>query len=315
MAPILGIYASAWKSALNLVAGYAFGGSPAASTIQKLDYSTETRSNLSDTFTAALGVTGVSDSGTAGYFQGDNVATNTAIRKLLFSNETGSTIGATVNANRVFSAGVGNKGVAGYWMAGGPQTGGSEQRQDIAKLAYSNETTSVLGATLPNVTIYNYNGMSNDGTAGYSYGGYANSANVNTIQKLLYSTEARTQLSSTHTASLRNVITGSDSGSNGYAFGGSSDTDYFTTITKMPYSTETPADIAATLAVSNSGTSTCDAKTQATYIFGGFNLSTGTPGALNTIAKLDFATDTRTNLSATMNASGNCVGGVSNGSA
>jgi hypothetical protein len=312
--PILGIIASSLKSSVALVAGYAFGGSPAAATIQKLNYSNETRTNLSDTFTAALGPTGVSDSGTAGYFQGDNVASNTAIRKLLFSTETGSTIGATI-INRVFAAGVGNKGSAGYWMAGGPQTGGSEQRSDIQKLAYSNETSSTIGATMPAVTIYNYNGMSNDGTAGYSYGGYVGGANVNTIQKLLYSTEARTQLSATHTASLRNIITGSNSGSNGYAFGGSSDTDYFTTITKMPYSTETPANIAATLSVSNAGNSTCDAKTQATYILGGFNLSTGTPGANNIIAKLAFATDTRTNLAATMNANANCIGGVSNGSA
>lgn len=313
---ILGVIASSLKAGPVLVAGYAFGASPAASTIQKLDYTSETRSNLSATFTAAFAPTGVSDSGTAGYFNGDNVATNTAIRKLLFSNETGSTLSATVNANRVFAAGVGNKGSAGYWMAGGPQTGGSEQRQDIAKLAYSNETTSVLGATLPAVTIYNYNGMSNDGTAGYSYTGYVSGASVNTIQKLTYSGETRTQLSQTHTAALRNVITGSNSGSNGYAFGGSSDTDYFTTITKMPYSTETPSNISATLAVSNAGTSSCDAKTQATYIFGGYNLSTGpTLGPINTIAKLAFATDTRTNLSDTMNVASNGVGGVSNGSA
>jgi hypothetical protein len=160
-----------WSGSANSgTAGYYSGGyangSPTGSTIVKLLFSNETRSNLSTT----LGVSNMThnashaNSGTASYWLGGFASTITGdIQKLPFSTETRSTLGETITA-RDYLSGFSKSGTAGYTL-GGTQRNASYMGQNtvdiIDKISYSNDTVSSAGSLIS--AVYLASGCANSG--------------------------------------------------------------------------------------------------------------------------------------------------------
>jgi hypothetical protein len=108
--------------------------------------------------------TGIANSGTAGYWAGgtQGQASVNKIQKLTFSNETRSNLGAVLSQTRFASAGLQNKGVAGYVVSGAATTGGYNYSAptDTSKLNFSNETSSSFNS----LVRINSRGVSNEGS-------------------------------------------------------------------------------------------------------------------------------------------------------
>jgi hypothetical protein len=141
-----------------------FGATGRVRTVHKYAFSGDTLSTLENKLAVAReNLAAMANSGTAGYAAGGYSATSgftksSSIEKLLFSNDTNSTIGATLNQGRYLFSAMANSGTAGYF--GG---GGDSYSATVDKIAFSNDTTSTLGTGLS--TARNKLGaMANSGT-------------------------------------------------------------------------------------------------------------------------------------------------------
>jgi len=230
--------------------------------------------------------------GIAGYFVGGLIGgTNqTSIFKYTFGGDTTSTLSATIGTARYFASGVTNYDVAGYALGGYSTVSASQQLGD--KMTYSNETRSAI-----TITFYSTEsaGCTNSGTAGYQIAGFGFNADQNTTHKITFSND-------TFSTGTNALITArgigpyaNDKGNRGYYGSGTSNT---TTMYYYQFSNDTTASISGTLSqvsyaqcVSDEGTAFIATATT----FG------SSPSALN---KFPFSTETRTPLSATLNATG-----------
>ena len=218
--------------------------------ISKFTISSETFANLSATLseTTARGASASTrTAGGAGYVMGGMFVTTTAamrssIKKLNYSTEATSVLGATA-ASSQGSTGL-NSQTAGYQCGGSNTTSngvGSANLTSITKLTFSNETTSTPSATV--ATRWGGGGAVNGATAsvGYIMGGFiASTPSYRTsVDKVTFSNDTV----STAVGSTGNQVAGSA------AFGNSTNmyhTGYFsgfngapTGLYKMPISTET----------------------------------------------------------------------------
>ena len=105
-------------------------------------------------------MTGVSNSGTAGYAAGgydpgENWGT---VDKLLFSNDTVSTLNATLTNDVYAQGGMANSGTAGY-IGGGYESGVGDTAV-LNKLTFSGETIAALSTGLSSAR-YNATGFAN----------------------------------------------------------------------------------------------------------------------------------------------------------
>lgn len=169
------------------VAGYVVGGSTSTSAgagiysvIDKLAYASETRSTLSATLSPAKAyVTGVSNSGGAGYFMGGAYNTNpqsssdcsAAISKLSYSTDTMSTLGGALSISGYWASAVSNSGVAGYMMSIiaflGTNYNNSPTYNYCNRISYTTDTvSSVSPYNLGNIDIWGA-GVSSQGVAGW----------------------------------------------------------------------------------------------------------------------------------------------------
>ena len=181
-------------------AGYfagGYGGGAFRSTIDKLAFSNDSRSTLSGTLaTIRYYVGGMANSGTAGYFGGGTNATGTQvwfsnITKVVFSNDSVSTIGASLASNRQGTSGMANSGTAGYFG------GGVNVENDVVsffnnttKITFSNDSGSTLGTALhASATIMG--GFSANGISGYFVGGSPENRNG---RKIAFSNDTGTTL-------------------------------------------------------------------------------------------------------------------------
>ena len=140
----------------NAIAGFAnsgtagYVGTRSNSTFDKLTYSSETNGTVSSGYNL-INEAGAANSGTAGYtFGGDADGSNpftegTQIHKILFSNDTVSTLSATLSVPRYDGGAFAKSGTAAY-AGGGNSTSGIVT--SINKLLFSNETISTLSASL-----------------------------------------------------------------------------------------------------------------------------------------------------------------------
>jgi hypothetical protein len=169
------------------VAGYIAGGATSTGTvagiysvIDKLAYASESRSTLSATLaTARSYVTGVSNSGGAGYFMGGALNGNpqssadcsAAITKLSYSTDTASTLGGSLSISGYWASAVSNSGVAGYMMSIiaflGVNYNNSPTYNYCNKISYTTDTvSSVSPYNLGNIDIWGA-GVSSQGVAGW----------------------------------------------------------------------------------------------------------------------------------------------------
>ena len=234
-------------------AGYTLGGESAAGVatnkIDKLLFAGETTSTLSATMSQAVfASSGGANETTAGYtFGGFGTSAALAmINKMTFSNETNGAISATLATARHNHGTVTNGPTAIYNISGQPGT-----VTEIRKLTLSNETMSILSAVLSAGSSSRFH-FSNVGTAGYVNGQGNNFNNfANTIDKLTYSNETRTSLT-TGAQSLAGRWAAQSSNANiaGYHMGGAvydaSNRDNVTRRNlKFPFSTESLASLSS----------------------------------------------------------------------
>jgi hypothetical protein len=148
--PSIGVYKSGCSN--GTTAGYLIRGTDGNATNQgsnqlnKIDFSNDSVSTLSATFTTARYSAGAFANGTtAGYFCGGQTPSNiSSIEKLTFSGETMSTLSATLSTARHGASGYSNSGVAGY--AAGGNDGSAVA--GIDKITYASDTKSTLSASL-----------------------------------------------------------------------------------------------------------------------------------------------------------------------
>ena len=167
---------------------------------------TITATNANGTSTASSASNSISPNPvvTAGYVAGGTPnagSFNNVIRKMPASTEVFTAIGATLSRNVNDPVPLINGSTAGYF-AGGYAGGSPSGSKVIDKLTLANDSRSTLGAEL-SFKKYNCGGVSNIGVAGYVTGGLKDDesgyANITQIDKLNFSTEAKTTLSATVT--------------------------------------------------------------------------------------------------------------------
>jgi hypothetical protein len=195
-------------------AGYSAGGNGGGintSNILKLTFSGETLSPISavlSTVNVGQFNASASNSGTAGYISGGEAyAVSTGygrmskIDKLTFSNDTRSTLSHTYSPNRFQQAGFANSGTAAYFAGGksgtNPFSAVTTRYNTIAKLTFSDDTVSTLGATLTGDNEYAA-GYAKSGTAGYIQGGY-DGAYLSRGDKITFSNDTKSTLATTFT--------------------------------------------------------------------------------------------------------------------
>jgi hypothetical protein len=191
----------AMQSACNSsLAGYFAGGSNSNifySFIDKLLFSNEYRTTLATILSQTIGLQSACNSTLAGYFAGGYYYNGSAgyyysfIDKLLFSNESRSTLTATLSQSVELQSAC-NSTLSGYFAGGN----GSY----IDKLLFSNESRSTLTATLSQ-SVY-WQSACNSTLAGYFAGGQTASIYYSYIDKLLFSNESRSTLTVTLSRSV-----------------------------------------------------------------------------------------------------------------
>jgi hypothetical protein len=226
----------------------------------------------------------------AGYFAGGSNGSiyYSYIDKLLFNNESQSTLSATLS-QFVSTQSACNSSSSGYF-AGGLNSSGNDY-SFIDKLLFSNESRSTLTATLSQ-TIYRQSAC-NSTLAGYFAGG-ANSNFQSNIDKLLFNNESRSTLTATlsRTVYLQSAC---NSTLAGYFAGGNSATQSF--IDKLLFSNDSQTTLTAILSHSVDNQQSCNSSLVG-YFAGGYC------GPYQSyIDRLLFSNETRTTLTATLSQS------------
>jgi hypothetical protein len=220
--------------------------------------------NFTATATNANGTTAASNSVSATYYSvatigylagGDNNMSGnngtSSISKFTISSETFSSIGATLSETTARGASVGSKipGGAGYVMGGIFVSATPAIRSSIKKLNYTNEATSVLGATTTSsqgaAGLSSYAAGYQLGGANTATGGVAASANVTSITKLTFSNETTSTPGATVNSRWGGgaAVNGGTS-TVGYIMGGysgqnSGNATYVTNVQKLTFSSDT----------------------------------------------------------------------------
>jgi len=209
-------------------------------------------------------------------------ATSSAVRRVQFSNDSISTISATITVTSG-SASLSNSGVAGYFAGGvDPNT------TSINKLVYSTESTSTIS---PKVSVQSrQGGFSNSGTAGYYSASYNSQ---NSMNKLTYSNDTQSSVNwSGYTPGdgLYPGWTFANSGIAGYNAGQAG-----TNIIKMTFSNETWTNLSAKTYSFSSGQMMAGVANSGTAGYYAGGTSTGS-NSLTTAEKLNFSNDTKSSL-------------------
>ena len=278
---------SAAAGALNNNYGYVCGGTiglpptlTVASSFDRIDYSTETTSNLpainltqsrrlSSYFSAGQSIN--RGSKTYGYFGGGGSPYINTITRLEFSNETVSDPGKNLPGQVSLSAAVASN-YYGYF--GG---GYIPYICTITRLDFSNETISNPGKNLP--TARGYLTSVSSSSYGYFGGGETSGGIISTITRLEFSNETVSDPGK-NLPSIRRSLTATSSSSYGYFGGGSPNIN---TITRLEFSNETVSDPGKNLPSAINSLAAASSNSYG-YFGGGYNI--------NTITRLDFSNET-----------------------
>lgn len=296
------------------VAGYSAGGYATTylGDIDKLTFSTETKTTLSATLTTnRYYASGMANSGVAGYINGGDDGSYTGASglkgtdKITFPTDTKSALATQMMHGTANQSSSSNSGVVGYIIGGYANDYGNW----IDKLTFLTELISA-SSTVLSLRRYQHAACSNHGAATYVAGGSGESGNLSNIEKLTFSTEAMSTLSAILSRAYGvNGVTGmANSSVAGYFVGGSGGAGQSDTIDKLAFSTDTRTTLAAVLTTpihtpagyANSGV--------AGYIAGGHHNYVYKNG----IDRIDFTSDTKTILSATLTSVRRGVAGFAN---
>jgi hypothetical protein len=246
------------------VAGYFSGGTATASlahisNIEKYPFVTESRQTITTTVFNGGHMPVAANSGVAMYGLGGlapDGGSNRASSKLIFSNDTASSLATPPAATYGAMAGFANSGLAAYFGGGGTSNP-TFFNNAVRKILFSTEVLSNLPLGLSPSRGRGMSGLSDNGRSGYFCGGETSSGSSNVIEKLTFSSETKTTLPVTLSTSRFLSDGASISGFFGYISG-----DFSNSIEKLLYSNETRTISTASLtlgrnrigAMANSGT-------------------------------------------------------------
>jgi hypothetical protein len=283
----------------NKTYGYFAGGAtnpPIICTIIRLDFSNETASlPAKDLPTARFGIAGVSNN-SYGYFGGGQStfsSSSSIISRLDFSNEIVSNPGKNFIGVRGSAAGVFNNS---YGYFGGGYNPPNAVISTITRLDFSNEVVSNPGNNLP---LFSERQKA-AGVFNNSYGYFGGGALSPTIS---YSTITRLDFSNEVVSNPGNNFVGArdSSGSvsnNSYGyFGGGEDaplSNRLSTITRLDFSIETVSDPGKNFPTIPRRAAAGVSNNSYGYFGGGGRSAVG--GGVSIITRLDFSTETASNL-------------------
>jgi len=240
----------------------------------------------------------------AGYFAGGYDSSYlSGIDKITFSDDSKSTLSATLTFIVGSLAGMANSAVAGYFAGGTNDSQYPAGFSHIDKITFPADTKSTLSATLTN-GVWSLFAMANSAVAGYIAGGSA-PAFKNNIDKITFSTDSKSTLSATLTTFTRGAGGFANSGTAGYFAGGYNDSGYsggphLAHIDKITFSIDGKSTLSATISSSRRSSGAMANSGVAGYVAGGKNEA----GSLfSAIDKLTFSTEAISVLSATLTSS------------
>ena len=192
-------------------------------------------------------------------------------------------------------------GISGnLFSAWGSYFAGGDTTDKIDKLLHSNETVSLLSATLANSASFTAT-HSNNKNAGYITAGGSS-----VVNKIAYITDTRSTTSNIP-QSLGRSYGFANSGQNGYVMGGNQ-----TAIYKHAYSNDAITTISASFPRSSNERAAASSNNGvAGYILGGGD-NDGSCGSSDVIVKLTFASDAISTISATLSARKRTAAGLAN---
>jgi hypothetical protein len=243
----------------------------------------------------------------AGFFVGGQ-GSGTTIDKITFSNDTRSTLSATLSPSRGYSAGFANSGTAGY-VVGGTE---SPDYSTISKLVFTTDSISNLGTGAVGTYIKAVSGMANSGTAGYWGGGNAPGGVTSNIGKLLFSNDSNSIISAKLSQAKAYVMAFANSGTAGYFANGSNSgsLQWYTTINKITFSNDTVSSAGG----GNLGTYTDFGTAFANSGTAGYMTATSgsAGGGTSQIEKITFSNDSKSIIAATLSEARSASGSFAN---
>jgi hypothetical protein len=218
--------------------GGGWAGSGLLSTVDKIDYTTDTR--LATIINLSVGGDGLAATGnsTDGYFGGGRAGggftTTSNMNKLTYSSDT---ILAFPNANlstpRYGGAATGNS-THGYFGGGAP---GPAYHSTMDKIQYSTDTRLPAIPTAPLSAAKAYFSATGNSTAGYFGGGRTNTSYFSTVDKLTYSSDTTLAVPSLGSLSTPRYDHGATGNSTAGYFGGG--TGPLSSVDKIDFTTDT----------------------------------------------------------------------------
>ena len=237
------------------------------------------------TYTATSSPSGISATGSSSPIVVTGLANGTSYT---FAVATVSVNGVSTSSNA--SSSVTPETPRAGFTAGGLASGNA-RLNFIQKVTFSNDSISILGATLSN-TPYAHATHSNSGTAGYVCGGYV-SAHSSRIDKLSYVSESVSTLANGLTATTYESAGFSNPNTYGYVVGGqnASFNKHGNRIERTTYSNDTTSGITMSIGSFNQEISATANGATAGYIFGGYE----NPSGSNSIFKFNMSNNTTVN--------------------
>lgn len=277
------------------VAGY---DSSEITAIRRLDYSSDTITNVSDNIGEGRAASGQTvSSPTSGYYAGGKISTVSApkssISKLDFSSDTVSSVSATLGPapGRAQGASLSNKNF-GYFGGGQTVHSPSTDTSDIERIDFSNDTTSDTTADISGEK--SFLAATGNKNFGYFAGG---SSGGDAVDRFDYSNDTTdTSTVSPGLSVARNSLAATGNDNFGYFAGGYNGSANVSTVDRIDYSSDTivssPADIPALPQTQSSGAATGNASSG--YWAGGD--IAGDPNN-DDVFKFDFSSETFSTIS------------------
>jgi len=187
----------------------------------------------------------VSRVGIAGYAamgQFSNGVQNGAVDKILFANDTVSTLATGASLARYVASGFSNSGVAGYLAGGGNS---AIRRTTVYKFAFPADTRTTLGTGLSTATGGPM-GFANSGVAGYSAGGETPTY-VTTVDKFAFPGDTRSTLGTGLSGVRAFGATAENTLVAGYYGGGDANGSQATNVDKFAFPSDTRSTLASGL--------------------------------------------------------------------
>ena len=282
--------------------------------------------------------------GYAAMGQFSNGVQNGAIDKILFANDTISTLAVGASLARYVASGFSNSGVAGYLAGGGSF---AVRQTTVDKFAFPADTRTTLGTGL-SVATGGPMGFANSGVAGYSAGGETPTY-VTTVDKFAFPADTRTTLGTGLSGVRAFGATAENTLVAGYYGGGDANGSQASNVDKFTFPSDTRSTLASGLVAGSwyssvglsndavaiyfqDNASTTMTKyamptdtrssftTGAAQNFGSCQSNSGLAGYIsgggspltNAVQKLNYTNDSRSTLAATLSFSANGQAGMSN---